>query len=100
MNILSGALRPITALWSREPVAIQALVIAFVNLLFVFSVIHISVQQMGATNMFLVALLAFLARNAVTPVAAPKDGEGSKLVPLAPWQRAKGELEIRRQRPE
>jgi hypothetical protein len=100
MNILSGALRPLTAIWRREPVAIQALAIAFINLLFVFSVIHISVQQMGATNMFLVLLLAFLARNAVTPVAAPKDGDGSKLVPLPPWQRARGEVEARRQRPE
>jgi hypothetical protein len=100
MNILSGALRPLIVLWKREPVAIQALVIAFINLLFVFSVIHISVQQMGATNMFLVALLAFIARNAVTPVASPKDGEGNRLVPLAPWQRAKGEAEPRRQRSE
>jgi hypothetical protein len=100
MNILSAAVRPLIALWKREPVAIQALVIAFINLLFVFSVIHISVQQMGATNMFLVALLAFIARNAVTPVAIPKDAEGNRLVPLAPWQRAKGEAEPRRQRSE
>jgi hypothetical protein len=100
MNILSAAVRPLIALWKREPVPIQALVIAFINLLFVFSVIHISVQQMGATNMFLVALLAFIARNAVTPVAIPKDAEGNRLVPLAPWQRAKGEAEPRRQRSE
>jgi hypothetical protein len=95
MNNLSAAVRPLFELWRREPVAVQALIIAFVNLLFVFSVIHISVQQMGATNMFLVLLLAFLARGAVTPVANPKDGEGGRLVPLAPWQktpqRTKGE---------
>jgi hypothetical protein len=100
MNIVSAVLRPLAALWGREPVAIQALVIAFINLLFVFSVIHISVQQMAALNMFLVALLAFIARNAVTPVSSPKDSEGNRLVPLAPWQRAKGEGEPRRQRSE
>ena len=100
MNILSAALRPLIGLWRREPVAIQALAIAFINLLFVFSVIRLTVQQMGATNMFLVALLAFLARAAVTPVASPKDADGSRLVPLPPWQRAKGEGEARRQRSE
>lgn len=100
MNILSAALRPLVALWRREPVAIQALVIAFINLLFVFSLIRITVQQMAATNMFLVALLAFLARGAVTPVANPKDADGNRLVPLAPWQRAKGETEPRRPRSE
>ena len=100
MNILSAAVRPLIVLWKREPVAIQALVIAFINLLFVFSVIRISVQQMAATNMFLVALLAFIARNAVTPVGSPKDAEGNRLVPLAPWQRAKGEAEPRRSRSE
>ena len=100
MNILSAAVRPLLALWSREPVAIQALVVAFINLLFVFSVIHLTVQQMAATNMFLVALLAFLARNAVTPVANPHDADGNRLVPLAPWQRAKGDAEPRRSRSE
>lgn len=100
MNMVSAALRPVVALFRREPVAIQALVIAFINLLFVFSVIRLSVPQMAATNMFLVALLAFVARNAVTPIASPKDGEGNRLVPLAPWQRAKGEGEPRRQRSE
>ena len=100
MNILSAAVRPLAVLWSREPVAIQALVVAFINLLFVFSLIHFTVQQMAATNMFLVALLAFLARNAVTPVANPRDAEGNRLVPVAPWQRAKGEAEPRRSRAE
>jgi hypothetical protein len=100
MNILSAAVRPLVALWSREPVAIQALVVAFINLLFVFSVIRLTVQQMAATNMFLVVLLAFLARGAVTPVANPRDAEGNRLVPVAPWQRAKGEAESRRSRTE
>ena len=88
MRILRGAVRPVTALWSREPVAIQALIVAFVNLLFVFSVIRLSVPEMGALNMFMVALLAFIARSAVTPVANPKDEAGARLVPIAPWQRA------------
>lgn len=87
MKIVRGAVRSVTRPVSREPVAIQALIVAFVNLLFVFSVIRLSVPQMGALNMFLVALLAFVARSAVTPVANPKDGEGTRLVPLPPWQR-------------
>jgi hypothetical protein len=41
--------------------------------------------------MFLVAFFAFLARGAVTPVANPKDAEGNRLVPVAPWQRVKRE---------
>jgi hypothetical protein len=100
MNILSAAVRPLVAVWRREPVAIQALVVAFINLLFVFSLIRLTVQQMAATNMFLVALLAFLARSAVTPVANPRDAEGNRLVPVAPWQRAKGDAESRRSRSE
>jgi len=100
MNILSAAVRPLVAVWRREPVAIQALVVAFINLLFVFSLLRLTVQQMAATNMFLVALLAFLARSAVTPVANPRDAEGNRLVPVAPWQRAKGEAESRRSRSE
>jgi len=100
MNILSAAVRPLVAVWRREPVAIQALVVAFINLLFVFSLIRLTVQQMAATNMFLVALLAFLARSAVTPVANTRDAEGNRLVPVAPWQRAKGEAESRRSRSE
>ena len=79
------------ALWNREPVAISALVLAFVNLLIVFSVIHMTFQQIGATNMFLAALFGFLIRGAVTPVATPKDSDGNALVPVAPWQRGKAE---------
>lgn len=91
MNALSRGVRPVFEVWSREPVAIQGLILIFVNLLFVFSVIHLTVPQIGAINMFLVAFFAFLARGAVTPVANPRDADGNKLAPEAPWQRAKGE---------
>ena len=91
MKLLSGIVRPVFDVWSREPVAVQGLILIFVNLLFVFSVIHLTVPQIGAINMFLVAFFAFLARGAVTPVAYPKDADGNRLVPLAPWQRAKHE---------
>jgi hypothetical protein len=91
MNLLSAGLRPVIALWNREPVAITALALAFVNLLIVFSVIHMTYEQIGATNMFLAVLLAFIARGAVTPVASPKDADGNRLVPEAPWQRVKAE---------
>lgn len=91
MNILSAAVRPLITLWSREPVAIQGLILAFVNLLIVLSVVHLTVQQIGAINMFLVAFFAFVARQAVTPTANPRDADGNKLVPQATWQRVKGE---------
>jgi hypothetical protein len=96
MKVLSAAVRPVLGLWKREPVAISALVLAFVNLLIVFSVIHMTYQQIGATNMFLAALLGFLIRGAVTPVATPKDSDGNKLVPVAPWQRVTAEREKER----
>lgn len=91
MKVLSAAVRPVVGLWNREPVAISALALAFVNLLIVFSVIHMTFQQIGATNMFLAALLGFLSRGAVTPVANPKDADGNRLVPVAPWQRVRAE---------
>jgi hypothetical protein len=93
MKLLSAAYRPLIELWSNEPVAISGLILAFVNLLIVFSVLHMSVQQIGAINMFLVAFFAFVARGAVTPIANPKDADGNRLVPQATWQRqrAKGE---------
>ncbi|HYU64481.1 MAG TPA: hypothetical protein VEN12_11915 [Verrucomicrobiae bacterium] len=93
MKLLSAAFRPFIELWSREPVAISGLILAFVNLLIVFSVLHMSVQQIGAINMFLVAFFAFVARGAVTPIANPKDADGNRLVPQATWQRqrVKGE---------
>ena len=93
MKLLSAAYRPLIELWSHEPVAISGLMLAFVNLLIVFSVLHMSVQQIGAINMFLVAFFAFVARGAVTPIANPKDADGNRLVPQATWQRqrVKGE---------
>jgi hypothetical protein len=81
MRQLSAAAAPVNNLWSREPVAIQGLIMSFVNLLVVFAVLHLSDQQIGGINMFLAALLAFLARGAVTPVANPRDDKGNRLVP-------------------
>ncbi|HKW70111.1 MAG TPA: hypothetical protein VJP81_05960 [Candidatus Dormibacteraeota bacterium] len=79
------------ALWGREPVAISGLILAFVNLLIVFAVLHLTVQQIGAINMFLAAFFAFVVRNAVTPIANPRDADGNRLVPMASWQRPKVE---------
>lgn len=93
MKLLSAAVKSVFEIWSREPVAIQGLILIFVNLLFVFSLIHLTVPQIGAINMFLVAFFAFLARGAVTPLANPKDADGNRLVPLAPWQRVKRETQ-------
>ena len=95
MKLLSAAVRPLFALWSREPVAISALFLAFVNLLIVFAVLHLTVQQIGAINMFLVAFFAFVVRGAVTPIANPRDADGNRLVPMASWQRTKVEAKPR-----
>jgi len=91
MKQLSAVIRPIAEVWRREPVAVQALILIFVNLLFVFSLIHLTVPQIGAINMFLVAFFSFLTRGAVTPVANPRDAEGNKLAPEPSWRRAKAE---------
>ena len=95
MKLLSTAVRPLIALWGREPVAISGLILAFVNLLIVFSVLHMTVQQIGAINMFLVAFFAFVSRSAVTPIANPRDADGNRLVPMASWQRPKVEAKTR-----
>jgi hypothetical protein len=81
MRSLSAVGRPINTAWSQEPVAIQALIMSFVNLMIVFGVVQFTDQQIGAINMFLAALLAVLARRAVTPVANPRDQDGNRLVP-------------------
>jgi hypothetical protein len=95
MKLLSAAVRPLIALWGREPIAISGLILAFVNLLIVCSVLHMTVQQIGAVNMFLVAFFAFVARGAVTPIANPRDAEGNPLVPMASWQRPRVEAKPR-----
>ena len=53
MGPSSAVGRPINAAWSQEPVAIQALIVSFVNLLIVFGVVQATDQQIGAINMFL-----------------------------------------------
>ena len=95
MKLLSASVRPLIAMWSREPVAISGLILAFVNLLIVFSVLPLTVQQIGAVNMFLIAFFAFVVRQAVTPIANARDADGIRLVPQATWQRVKGEQRVK-----
>ena len=61
------------SLLKSEPVAAQALVQAAVTLVTVFG-LHLTVEQVGAINIFSAALLAFITRQAVSPVAKAAAG--------------------------
>lgn len=56
-------------LFNKEPVAISAAVIAIVNALQLFGVVHVSADQMAGLNIALVAVFGLFARAKVTPVA-------------------------------
>jgi hypothetical protein len=60
----------------REPVLIQTLILAIVNLLVVFDVLHLTDVQLGAVNSALAALLGFIVRQTVTPLADPRTAQG------------------------
>ena len=65
----------------QEPVMFQGLLQAFFALLAGFKIINISQDQMGLLLAFSAALLAFLTRQAVTPLSNPRDNSGKKLAP-------------------
>jgi hypothetical protein len=70
-------------IFKREPVVIQALLLATINLLVVFDLLHLTDVQLGAVNAFIAAVLGFIIRQRVTPLADPRTaaGEPAKLVP-------------------
>ena len=60
----------------REPVVLQTLVLATINLLVVFDLLHLTDVQLGAVNTFLAAVLGFIVRQSVTPLADPHNAAG------------------------
>ena len=52
----------------REPVVWQTLILAIINLLVVFDVLHLTDVQLGAVNAALAAVLGFLVRQQVAPL--------------------------------
>jgi hypothetical protein len=63
-------------IWKREPVLWQTLVLAIINLLVVFDLLHLTDVQLGAINSALAAILGFLVRQRVTPIADPRTADG------------------------
>jgi hypothetical protein len=67
----------------REPVLWQTLILAIINLLVVFGLLHLTDVQLGAVNGALAAVLGFIVRSQVTPLSDPrtKDGKEATLTP-------------------
>jgi hypothetical protein len=55
--------------FNREPVLVQGLFLAILNLLVVFGALHLTDVQLGAVNTALAALLGFIVRSKVEPLA-------------------------------
>lgn len=66
----------------REPVLWQALIFAIINLLVVFDVLQLTDVQLGTVNSAVAAVLGFIVRQQVTPIADPRtrDGKPATLV--------------------
>jgi uncharacterized membrane protein YjjP (DUF1212 family) len=65
----------------QEPVMFQGLLQALLALLAGFGIIKIDQSQMGLIFAFTASLLAFLTRQAVTPLVNPKNKQGKPLTP-------------------
>ena len=68
------------SLLAQEPVAAQGLAMALINLLIAFQIVTLTDAQIGAINIFLAALFAFLVRRSVTPLSNPRNSAGQPLV--------------------
>lgn len=64
----------------EEPVAFQGVVQTGLALGIAFG-LNISTEALGAIVAFSAALLSFLTRTQVTPLANPRDQSGTELVP-------------------
>jgi hypothetical protein len=66
----------------REPVLWQTLILAIINLLVVFDLVNLTDVQLGAINAGVAAVLGFIVRQQVTPLADPRtrDGQPATLV--------------------
>ena len=67
----------------RQPVAITAVISIAINLALAFG-LQLTAEQVALINMFVVALLALVAGNAVTPTAFPRLDEGTKVEVIKP----------------
>lgn len=68
-------------IFKREPVLWQTLILATLNLLIVFNAVDLTDVQIGGINAFVAAVLGFLVRANVTPLARPRNREGIALLP-------------------
>ena len=67
----------------------QTLILAIINLGIAFQVVNLSDAQIGAINVALAAILGFIVRTVVTPLAKPQNSQGQNLVPEVPTPAAK-----------
>lgn len=58
-------------IFNREPVLIQGLLLAIINLLVVFDLLHLTDIQLGAVNTAIAAVIGFIVRQKVEPVSSP-----------------------------
>ena len=65
----------------QEPVMFQGLLQASFALLTGFGVVSLTQDQMGLIFAFTASLLAFITRQAVTPLTDPRDSNGHRLAP-------------------
>jgi|tagenome__1003787_1003787.scaffolds.fasta_scaffold18605717_2 hypothetical protein len=68
-------------IFRREPVLIQTLVLAVLNVLVVFNVVSFTDEQLAAINGLIAAILGAITRQIVTPLVRPRDKQGRDLVP-------------------
>lgn len=81
---------------AREPLAVRAAVVALVTAIVhaavVFGLVHWSAEQEttlgGLIDLAGLVVALIWARSAVTPVDAPRDAEGRRLVPAPGLRRA------------
>jgi hypothetical protein len=67
-------------IFRREPVVFQTLVFAILNGLIAFELVDLSAAQIGAINALVAAILGFIVRTVVTPLADPRNNDGKALV--------------------
>jgi len=66
----------------QEPVLFQMVVQAFFPLLFALGIIpNLDEKTLGILYAFTAALLSFVTRTQVTPLANPRDNDGKRLTP-------------------
>ena len=70
-------------IFGREPAAIAAFVAIAINLAISFG-LNLTIEQISLINALVVAGLALLVRQSVTPLSSPQLAEGSKVTVVTP----------------